>query len=242
MFDLILELSDKWVHSHRHTETMICQNIWGVSSPFANVFLYTDTPMRFCDKPTIAACDHVNHGFNLIEGQYKRECILRKYLQSSEKRSQWILSTEQDSLFEFSTIARFMNSLPLSDQATYMTPVVGAFIVSTRACIERAFTDSQYNKCKEKMYNTKKKYIGKYRGTMYNNDHLIRYCFESNGCSEFKSQTPGVMHILYNKERKIPLNSTWHVIHHSSLSSFPSDLLKNHSTLNANGFRIELTW
>lgn len=242
MFDLIVELYDHWVHSHRSAEAMICKNVLGASSNAANVFLYTDTPMRLCGKLTIASCDNVNHGYSLAEGQYKRECIFRKYLQSSEKRFQWVLSIEQDTFFQFSTIAKFMNTLPLSNQPVYMAPVIGAFIVSTRTCIERTFNDYDYDRCKHGMYNSRRNPAGRYKTAMYNNDHLIRHCFQSN-CSTFKTKNAPILRFFYNTKRTIPRNSTWHVIHHVAPSSLPSILFRDFAPRQrASGFRVKLTW
>jgi hypothetical protein len=245
MFDLVVEFSDMWLRLHRNHTSYICYNMISLSSGLANVFLYTDTPTSLCGISTMAACDHVNHGFSLFEAQYKRECILRKYLQSSENRSQWVLNTEQDTLFDASTIAKFMNTLLPSDQPMYMMPVIGAFFVSTRTCIERAFNDVNYSACKHSLYVKKPKYAARYRGSAYNNDHLIHYCFKFHNCVEYKPrQDAVVLNIYYNKKRTTPSNDAYHVIHHYTPSSKTWSALQKFTEYSPNvtGFRIKYRW
>lgn len=225
MFDLVVEFSDSWIQKSAPApnSTYCAQLARAKYDTLDGLYLFSDTPRSVCGLRTRAACEDVYHGVSLLEAQYKRECILRQYLRLSEHGhpARWVVSTEQDTVFRPSTLDLLTQWLPPPRSAIASRPIIGAFFVASRACLDAAFATDAYVACKRSheacRLRNKCRIRGLYNGALYNNDHLVQYCMlHMQRCAVHQpSRSSPSVSFFYNKFRRENVSGTAHLIHHA---------------------------
>lgn len=184
--DLLVELSDRTLAARAAWPCAL----WRDASLFARVQAYSDTPQRVCNVTTRAACGALHHGVDLLEAQFKRECMLRDYLARPPSGARWVLSVDEDTALDAPLLRELMWRLPAPNAPLYVRQtafanleVIMAFFLSTRACLG-ALYGAHYVRCKTRLIECRARrgrecrYAGAYDRHMYNNDHLASFCLQ----------------------------------------------------------------
>ena len=192
-FDVIMELSDRWIEKYRHYYTReVCQK-----SYLRSAYFYTDTVTILCGRFTRPACGKKHMGHNIIDAQKKRECILRDFSSRLPKDypNKWILSTEQDTVFNErllhvllrTKVPEYPAYLPILHPIAEIY-VIGPFFLANTATFKYFFQNGgRFDICKRQFlqcYNAPRPrgrecaFDGRYseKPDEYNNDHLLTYC------------------------------------------------------------------
>lgn len=220
--DLLVEMSDDWIEMHHGLYTPEVCARWANAFVFARVWLYADTSSkRLCNRKVVAACGVINHGISIIEAQFKRECIIRRYLRSTgaTNTSRWVLIVDQDTVFNVPLVTELIRRLPSPRAPVYVKQrtrvrnlhVVMAFFLSTRACLSLVY-DSMYIECKRDYYSCRRthkkdcEFRGVYDSRLYNNDHFASFCL-MRFCQPLPESRKGAVFLTdFNLKRRRQFN------------------------------------